>query len=509
MTAFSMKTQSKKKIPWSTWGNLLLPILIALIFLAFTFSYYPFREKIQFDSDEGLNLMRSMLVVLGHPLYREVSSDQPPLFTQLLALLLRGVGFDVNPARVLVLLFSGLLVWSCAQFLQITWGKMAAILFLPLIIMVPRYLDLSVSVMIGIPSIALAAVSMLFVAFWHQNKRNLWLVLSGFALALSVLIKLFTGFFVPIFLIGITVSEYLNRRGERFSWKIFRPSLIWSISFAGLAILLGLILVGPQNVWLIIFPHLTAPATEELQGAGYTINAHLRAAVPLLILGIFGALFSIYKRNWLTLYPLAWAALAYTLFSFYSPVFYHHQLLITIPIAMLAAAVVGDGILSLIRLRRPSDLVHLRALFGIIALIGFAWVSIHYVPVLDKELMNRPRLTGFNLRATPGKLKVLRTMNEYIDQTNWIVTDMPMYAFRVQRPVPPILATFSSKRLATGSLTEADILTAMREYHPEQVLMARFVIPPLEEYLQKNYTLVLSEEYFRLFIRNDLKTLIN
>jgi hypothetical protein len=86
---------------------------------------------------------------------------------------------------------------------------------------------------------------------------------------------------------------------------------------------------------------------------------------------------------------------------------------------------------------------------------------------------------------------------------------MPMYAFRVQRPVPPVLATFSSKRLATGSLTEADILTAMREYQPEQVLMARFVIPPLEEYLQKNYTLILSEEYFRLFIRNDLKIVTN
>lgn len=503
-----MKAQSTKKTQWSTLGNLLLPIAIALIFLAFTFSYYPFREKLQFDSDEGLNLMRSMLVVLGHPLYREVSSDQPPLFTQILALLFRVVGFDVNPARVLVLLFSGLLVWSCAQFLQLTWGKLAAILFLPLIIMVPRYLDLSVSVMIGIPSIALAAVSMLFVAFWHQNKRNLWLILSGFALALSILIKLFSGFLAPIFLIGITASAYLDRKKEGFSWKLLQPAFIWSGSFASLAILLGLVLVGPQNVWSIIFPHIAAPTTENFQSGSFTINAHLQAAVPLLILGIFGALISIYRRNWLTLYPLAWAALAYTLFRFYSPVFYHHQLLITIPIAMMAAAVVGDGIISLTRLRK-SDLIDFPTLFGIVALIGFGWVSIHYVPVLDKELMNRPRISGFNLRATPGKLKVLRTMEEYIDQTNWIVTDMPMYAFRVQRPVPPILATFSSKRLATGSLTEADILSAMREYHPEQVLMARFVIPALEEYLQKNYTLILSEEYFRLFLRNDLKTATN
>src|SRR5689334_17245225 len=142
---FSMKTQSSPSMRWSKPGNFLLPIVIALIFLVFTFSYYRFRERIQFDSDEGLNLIRSMLAALGHPLYSTVSSDQPPLFTQVLALLLRVVGFEVNPARLLVLLFSTLLVWSGVQFLQVTWGSLAALLFLPMVIMVPRYLELSVS----------------------------------------------------------------------------------------------------------------------------------------------------------------------------------------------------------------------------------------------------------------------------------------------------------------------------------------------------------------------------
>src|SRR5215207_2592645 len=140
-----MKTQPTNKSRWNTLGNLFVPIAVALIFLTFTFSYFPFREKLQFDSDEGLNLMRSMLVALDHPLYSEVSSDQPPLFTQMLGLLLRVTGFVVNPARLLVLLFSTLLVWSCTQFLQLTWGKLAAILFLPLVIMVPQYLRLSTS----------------------------------------------------------------------------------------------------------------------------------------------------------------------------------------------------------------------------------------------------------------------------------------------------------------------------------------------------------------------------
>jgi hypothetical protein len=85
------------------------------------------------------------------------------------------------------------------------------------------------------------------------------------------------------------------------------------------------------------------------------------------------------------------------------------------------------------------------------------------------------------------------------------MTDMPMYAFRVQRPVPPSVATFSSKRLATGSLTEEDILRAMLDYQPEQVLMARFQIPALEDHLKEHYTLILSVEFFRLFLRNDIQ----
>ena len=86
-----MTTQNINRNWKSKLGDILLPIVIALIFFAITFSYYPFRERFQFNTDEGLNLMRSMLVTLGHPMYREVSSDQPPLFTQVLALLFRVV----------------------------------------------------------------------------------------------------------------------------------------------------------------------------------------------------------------------------------------------------------------------------------------------------------------------------------------------------------------------------------------------------------------------------------
>jgi len=499
-----MNIQLTNKTGWNTLVNFLLSTVIALVFLAFTYSYYPFREKLQFDTDEGLNLMRSMLVTMGYPLYSQVSSDQPPLFTHILSLLFRITGFEVNPARLLVLLFSTLLVWSGSWFTQRTSGWLAALCFLPLIIITPRYLDLSMSVLIGLPSISLAVLSLFLVLLWHQDKKTVWLVLSGIALALSVLIKLFTGYVAPILLIGITITTYLDEREHGFSWKTLRPALIWGICFAVTGMLLGLILVGFKNVEAIIIPHVTASSAEEFQSEGNALNVFLQPAIPLLILGFLGTLISLYKRNWFVLYPLSWGILSYILFSFHSPIFYHHQLMVTVPAALCTAMGMGDGLLSLFGVRQVLDLVRIPVLLGAVALIGFVFTFNHYLPALDAELMNKPRFGGFTLKATAGKLRVLDTMNEYADRTNWIITDMPMYAFRVHKPVPPILATFSLKRLETGSLTEEDILTAMREYKPEQVMMARFEIPELEAYLKEHYTLVLSAEFFRLFIRNDL-----
>ncbi len=321
-----------------------------------------------------------------------------------------------------------------------------------------------------------------------------------------MLIKLFTGFLAPIILIGLIISVYNDNNQIGFSWKMLRPVLIWGVCFAGLGLSLGLTLVGPQNIEAIISPHLSANTAEEFQNSLFAINPHLEAALPLIALGFFGAMICILKRIWLLLYPLAWSVVTYILLSFHSPVFYHHQLLVTIPIAILGAAGAGEGIKSILNFGKHTNPAWLHFSLGAGALICFVLTINHYTPVLGKELMDKRSIRIMNtpINATAGKLIVLQTMEEYAGQTKWIMTDMPMYAFRTHLPVPPHLATFSEKRLVTGSLTEDEILTAMHEYNPEQVLMARFTIPSLEIYLNEHYKLVVSEEVFRLFIRNDL-----
>ena len=186
MTGFTFLTNKYFSI-----SKAAIPVLASILFFLIVLLYFPFREKIQFDTDEGLNLMRSMLVSMNHPLYSEVSSDQPPLFTYLLVFLFKFTGFEVNPARILVLFFSTLLIWSCAQTIQIIWGNLAAAMFMPIMILAPRYIQLSASVMIGLPSISLVCLSILVITIWYDNKLDRFLFLSGCFLALSGLIKLF------------------------------------------------------------------------------------------------------------------------------------------------------------------------------------------------------------------------------------------------------------------------------------------------------------------------------
>jgi hypothetical protein len=99
---------------------------------------------------------------------------------------------------------------------------------------------------------------------------------------------------------------------------------------------------------------------------------------------------------------------------------------------------------------------------------------------------------------------MLEVMREYEDVTNTLITDRPMLAVWLGKPVPPYLAAATGKRITTGELSEHDIISAIRRYRPEQVALGRFELPAVDAYLQQNYTLVYKLTDHRLYVRGDL-----
>jgi 4-amino-4-deoxy-L-arabinose transferase-like glycosyltransferase len=481
-----------RKIHWH--GILLLGVPLA--FLLIMLLFYPFHERFMFDQDEGINAIKSLLIARGYSMYTEIWSDQPPFLQYLLAVWLRIFGFDIQTARILILFLSAALLGAAYKFLNQTWGTGHALAGAVLIFLLPYYNTLSVSVMIGLPAIAFAMCALLALLMWHHSNHDLWLVLSAIALGISVLTKLFTGFLAPIFLIGILIDQKARVRKTTSRHTPIRPALIWSLVFASVVIVLGLIFVGYSNINQLLEIHLAARYSDTFVSGTYTILWFLQESSPILFLALIGSIFIVLERNWLSLYLVAWAAAAFLLLSLQVPVWYHHQLLISIPCAMLAGIAVGQAVYWIASIYRSRDFFTLRSLLSIVAIVGLAFALITRIPntIYDfsqpDDLLDRERI-------------FLTRMANHAAETQWVVTDIPMYAFWIGASVPPPVAVISVKRMDAGDLTEDDIINVVEEYKPEQVLIGRFEFPKLSQLLEHEYRLLYSRGKRALYLRKN------
>jgi hypothetical protein len=477
-----------------------------MAFLALMLLFYPFRAVFEFDPDEGINLMKAVLLRNGYPLYASIWSDQPPVLTYLLAALFRLSGPNVNTARVLILLLSTGLVWAYIQFLRMVWGNVHALAGLILLLIVPSYLKLSLSVMIGLPSIAFAMLALLALACWHKTGAERWLALSAAAMCLSVFTKIFTGFLVPIFLAGILLSGYAGLR-ERKNWRsAFRPPVVWLGVFTGLSTLLLFTLVGIGHLDQLLLPHLYASQLDTFRQSDSTLTLwyHLQQSWVFLLLAALGTAVIFMEKRWLGLYPLAWMVAALVLLAEHAPVWYHQVLLVTIPSALLAAGGVGEAIYKIVSLQRSGWKLSPAALVHLATIPVFITALLLHAPATLRQFSPDPVYARDERRPRASENRFMARIEKFAPQTHWIVTDMPMYAFRAGLPIPPNLVVFTTKRLFTGFLPDEELRETIRKYNPEQVLLGRYEYPALDEILARNYRLAHQRNGVRIYIRKDL-----
>lgn len=484
--------------------HLILPLTVAVIVLFF----FPYRAQFEFSSDEGVNLMKSMLMDNGYQLYGQIWSDQPPLFSYILAGVMRLAGYNVAPARTLILIFTCLLLWAAIQFMRLTWGNGVAFTSVILLFLLPRFFFLSFAVMIGMPAIALAMLSLLFLAYWHRQRKWIWLALSAAILTLSVLTKLFTGLLAPIFLIGLVTDEYYRGKAAGKTWlQILFPGVVWGVIFGLLGLVIGLALVGWDNIPQLLQSHLAAASAPQYAQTEFTLGWYLRPLIPFLVLSILGATLTIQRKSWLSLYLVAWAGLAYALLAGHTPVWDHHQLLITIPAAMMAAIAVYEIVYRQILVQsiiKPL-MLNFASLLIVLSLVTFIG---YFFPFQIREPFNylslKPVLNVSDLYLGPNYDKILRVVFKYAPKTEWMVTDLPMFAYRAGLLVPPNLAVITSKRYTSGLITEDEIVQTIKDYQPGIILLGRFEYPMVKTSLTRDYQLVYEADQADLFIRKDL-----
>lgn len=422
--------------------------------------------------DEGFNLAKAAAVTEGHALYREVWNDQPPLLTYVLSAVHRLVPHSVAAARIVILLFSIVLVTSLFRVVLRAEGRLAAGAAALLLLSCGFFLQLSVTVLVGLPAIALAMLS-IDLASAGGRRRVFLAFLAGAAFAAAV----FTKAFAMIALPALVAALWQARRRDG------GDAAVWPAAIGGSALVTAAVLaaMGGFPFDQLLGTHVEARGLEALRddgGASRLISlAWKLAPAPLAFAFLFGLGAFRMRPGSSLLQPMAWIVSAALLLSTHNPLRDHQVLVLIVPLCWLG----GIGFKSLFRTgeRLPLGDFMLgnrdrRIVAGSTALLLAGGAALAVEVARDLAAAHRyldpaPKL---------GEQMARERLALLAGTTRTLVTDRPIDAYRRGLSVPPELAVWSLKRLQTGAVTDDDVIAAIAAHPGAAVLLRRFAHSP-------------------------------
>ena len=449
----------------------------------------PIGEVFQFDpNDEGIEVIKAVLYREGFALYSQIYNDQPPLFTILLSGWFQVFGQSIVAARLLTLSFSTLLVWAFCQTLRYYVGYVPALIGTGLLIISCNFLRLSVSAMVGLPALALAMASIYAFTLYKQTSARLALLISAVLLALSLQIKLFTALLIPLIIFDLVQFSLMQRPQKGLGRVLGREIAAWLITLISVFVLIGTA-YHSLSYEQLIQSHFDRTVTTAFDAtSSYKLfAAFLLQDFDYLLLAIPGVITLWQTKRWLQSLPLIWLIAALLLLVQHRPIWYHHYLLISLPLAWLATYGV---MLSLVVFRqwqwrspwqwpRGSSL---RARFA----AGCVIFSLLLVPVkLGVTQLENHRV----LAQSPERVQLVNALMTDRRSPRWLFTDCPLYAFYAGLKVPPEIAVLSFIRIESHTITKTQLLAVLAKYHPEQALLCKSstLRHDLNNYLNQHY----------------------
>jgi 4-amino-4-deoxy-L-arabinose transferase-like glycosyltransferase len=456
----------------------LIHLLVPLGFFAAIMLIGAWAKPFQYDPDEGLNLMKAALVSRGYRLYSQIWSDQPPLDTLVRAAAFAVTGPSTMAARVVTALFATLLIWAMLDLVARLHSMRAGLATVTMLAVSAWFARLSFAVMIGLPALALAVVSLNLLSRWATRGNVIALLASGALLAAGIATKLFAAVAMPaaVAMIWIVARQRGATRETRFA-----TTLVWVVmTLLCCAAIFGIFRPPMEQV---IEPHQAASQAHAWFGTPAAITV-MRRDSDLLVLAIAAAVLvaSGGTRNRSVLVPLVWLACGALAVQMHRPARYHHSLMLVIPAAW-AGGIVVDALLDARVRSRAWTNGWARAPIMVFLLALLLWQC-------GKAMVATRRMFGESSRRDERRL--VSAMESRRDMTRWVVADQQIYPFVAGLLSPPELAVTSTKRRRTGALSDEFVLDVLKRYRPEQVLLAARLDfgPAIEQFLAANYRLV-------------------
>jgi hypothetical protein len=468
---------------------------VPLLFFAIALGVMPIADTLQFDPDEGIELAKATLYGQGYQLYDPIWNDQPPLLTLLLAGWLKVFGSQIVAARLLILGFATVLVGSFFNSLMLILGPGAALFGTLGLCLTLDFLRLSVSVMQGMPALALVMLA-IYLLIWRSPPRHsaiapghtLGLIASGVCFGLSLQIKLYTALLLPACLLHVVCGASFQ------DWRQFKPNrlrlgLVWLTS-CGLTFISVAYFTHSLSLSQILGTHFDGAAQVSLQREPSWQLLLMFLAQDLdytLLAGVGIFLLLKHQPRW-PLLPLIWLVTVWVGLTYYQPLWYHYYPLISVPVAWLAIYGLTPSVQFFRQKQWPKTIRWRRLKHPTVVgmAVGFVFFAIALTPI--KLAVNAYINHQFVAESKP-KLEAIEKVRALQASTHWLFTDLPIVAFYTGLKVPPELAVFSTKRIASGSLSNAKLMNILQTYQPEQVVLGRYpkVKTALEPYLNRHY----------------------
>ena len=464
-------------------------ILLIVVLLLFVIWEANWLGSPAWEFDEGINLMKAHLLAKGYPLYSAIWSDQPPLFTLLLAGAIHLAGQSVAAGRAMVLCFAVLGLSGVAILVRRISGSVAALGAVLLLITLPHFQKLSSVIMIGLPAISLGVLAL--AAGFHYRKRGdkRWLLVAGMLLGLSLLTKPIAAVLYPVLCLVILIPAHDSTP------NLYQRFQAWGyLSLAMVLPLLGsLLLFAPCPFLAQVFGtygRAREAAPFDLSENMRTIWAYLAhdkyglSYYGLLILAGCGLTEVRQRRHWAQILPLVlWLGLAFLSLLLQTPLRNHHLLLVAFPLVTLAGVSFGQLIGWF---QRPGQRDGVGWAVAIITMIGLVTAGIELIRIVPADW--RPLTLGLSAEQeeeeTLSGWKAIAFLQSHTPPGSVIITDDPMLAFQSDRRIPPQLAVPSARRLGTGDLSAGELIALSEENHPSAILFWEERLSKVPAYLQ-------------------------
>ena len=448
--------------------------VLPLMYVAWMVIYPGEMTAFELTPDEGVNLVKALLMTQGHALYSAIWSDQPPVLTCLLRVVVELFGVGIAAPRTFMLAMTGFFLWGIGRFVRTTYGQPHAVLTQTFVLTQPEFLALSPAVLIGLPAIYLAFLALAMLSKGLESGSRFWIGLSASMLALSAMTKLFTLVVVPVVFILLIARAVM--KSDRL-----HIMAVWLIPFSAVLGFILLVFVGPENVHQLLDVHIKA--RDGVMGPafdGLTLGSHLAKLPWLILLAALGGVIAALKRDGFGMLLLGWLVAACVSLHFHAPVWPHQQFLVTLPAAVLS----GLGAGAMLARYLPGFPAPLLAALCVAA---------------SATGMMRSGLPTVN--DDGSWRETLESVRHHAEENPSIVSDRPMFVYRAGLITPPWLGAITHKRISADALTERDIEAAILEDRPHQVLLGRFELPGLRARLAEDYRIVSTNRAATLYVR--------